>query len=391
MSLVTIKIESREDVFAALKSDWQRLFAEADCSPFMAWEWVSAWFESLGQKKIPFILTAYRDDRLIGILPMFLEKQTFLGMRYSRLSLMGARFGGADYLDLIARPVDKADALSAVLDFVHNGNYCDVIRFENLAHDSETVGLLQCFSRADTAGFNRSHKSVSATCPGIDLNLGWEAVLSQSSRKANFRRRLRALEKMPGFEYRSVTAPNETAEAFERFLLLHEKRWTGEGGSELSGHPSLIAFQRRLVPELSRAGLVRFDELWVDGECRASAYGLEHGNTFYYYNSGYDTDFARHSVGLVLLGLSIKSAVARGNRFYDFLRGDEKYKVDWANQTNDLVNISLNTNRLSAIAQARFSNSLAGLRNASKMVLPAVATDALGVWRRAWKRNYHAS
>src|SRR5687767_14109177 len=139
MSLVTIKIESREDVFAALKSDWQRLFVEADCSPFMAWEWMSAWFESFGQKKIPFILTAYRKDRLIGILPMILEKQAFLGLRYSRLSFMGARFGGADYLDLIAPPVDRADALSAMLEFVQNGAYCGVIRFENLAHDSETA------------------------------------------------------------------------------------------------------------------------------------------------------------------------------------------------------------------------------------------------------------
>ena len=196
------------------------------------------------------------------------------------------------------------------------------------------------------------------------------------------------MKKINGFEYRSITSPDETTGAFERFFRLHDERWVKEGGSELSGHPTLVGFQRALVPELSRIGLIRFDELWAEGECRASIYGLDDGNTFYNYNSGFDPAYSRLSVGRIMLGLSIKNAVERGNTMYDFLRGNETYKSDWANQSTNLVNVSLARKTLPVTAYMGMGKCLTGLRDASKAVLPSGIIGVIGTWRRAWKRNY---
>jgi CelD/BcsL family acetyltransferase involved in cellulose biosynthesis len=384
-----IFIEKAEGDFASLREEWRRLFASTDgsSSPFLSWEWLSIWFKWFGADRTPFVLKAYRENRLIGLLPLCLQEKKVFGMRLKRLGFIGEAQGGADYLDLIAEPENKSEIYDAIFEFLKKENCFDLICLENLAGDSEASGFLQNFNQGEAEPAFRYNAHASAVCPQIDLSNGWESVLKQSKRAANFRRRLKQLEKMPGFEFRSITSAPETAEAFERFFFLHEKRWLKNGGSELSGHPRLVSFQRDLIRAMAETGLLRFDELWVEGECRASVYGFDDRQTFYYYNSGYDLEWSRFSVGLVLIGLSVKNAVARGNSLYDFLRGDETYKFDWSNRKTELVTITLSRGTISALLYEKINRASHRLRRVSKSALPSGLAETLRARRRAWKRN----
>lgn len=371
-----IRVEKAEetDVFAALREDWSCLFAVSDCAPFLAWEWLSVWFKYFGTDRSPFILKVTRENELIGILPLCLQKKKVLGLNLRKLGFIGEAQGGADYLDLIARREDKAEILAAIFEFLTAEKSFDVLSLENLANDSETVGFFA----------NTSSVLQTSVCPQIDLASGWNVVLKQSKRADNFKRRLKKLEKLEGFEFRSITSPDEIAEAFERFYCLHEKRWAKDGGSELSGHPRLLRFQHEVVKS---AKFIRFDELWAEGECRASVYGFDDGRSFYYYNSGYDLDWANRSVGLVLIGLSVKNAIARGNLLYDFLRGNETYKFDWANGQTELVTVNLSRKNLPAMAYKTLNQVALHLRHFSKTVLPTSFAENLKTWKRNWQRN----
>ena len=371
-----------------IQTEWKELFALSDASPFMRWEWMSVWFKNFAKDRTQFILKAYRDGTLIGILPLFFEKKGVFGLRVESLCNFGTGPGGADHLDIITRPEDKSDGIKAVLKFLSDSHYCDQISLENLPAGSATAELLKTFDQTTSGSLSRVTESVTAVCPQIDLSEGWDSVLNESKRSDNFKRRLRKLEKMAGFEYRSIISPDETASALDRFVILHQKRWENAGGSELSGHPRLIAFQRQIVAEMSFAGAIRFDELWLEGRCVSSVYGLDDGKTFYYFNSGYDLDYSNFSVGLVLLGLSVKHAVDRGCKLYDFLRGDEQYKFDWANRRTNLTTVSLSRNTLPLVAYELVGRSVESLRQLSKSALPSSTSEILGSWRRAWKRNY---
>ena len=309
-------------------------------------------------------------------------------MKFKRLRLMGDGPGGADHLDLIGKPEDKAETLTAIYSFIQSGRYCDEIRFENVIGNSTTVDLFRNFSSIKNSLFPRSSISVTSVCPQIDLSGGWDTLLQKCKRRNEFIRKLRKLERFPDFEYRSVISPDETGAAFERFLCLHNSGWQGRGGSDLTGHPRLVSFQRQLVREISRVGLVRFEELWVDGECRCSIYGLDDGNTFYNYNTGYDRDYSHLSVGLILLGLSIKNSIERCNTTYDFLRGDETYKSDWANRRSDISTVCLSRNTVPAIAYEQMGKARDGFRDYSKSALPAAITESLAAYRRTRKRNH---
>lgn len=393
MSQISIEKATGENVFASLQAEWRNLFAatRGASSPFLSWEWLSTWHKWFGANRTPFILKAYRQNQLIGLLPLCLQEKKVLGMRLKRLGFIGETQGGADYLDLIAKPEDKSEVLAAIFEFLKREQCFDLICLENLAGDSATVGFLQNFSQGDTERRLRDTVTTTSVCPQIDLSGGWETVLKQSKRASNFKRRLKQLEKLPGFEFRSITSPAESGEAFERFYRLHEKRWLKTGGSELSGHPRLVSFQRDLVPALAQTGLLRFDELWVEGECRSSVYGLDNGQTFYYFNSGYDLEWSNFSVGLVLIGLSVKNSIARGCSLYDFLRGDETYKFDWANQKSELVTVNLIRKTLPALAYEGMNQAWFSFRKFSKSALPSGFAETLRNRWRGWKRKYQLS
>jgi CelD/BcsL family acetyltransferase involved in cellulose biosynthesis len=388
MSQISIEKVSAENSFDLLREEWKQLFNAISVSPFLSWEWLSVWHKWFGQERTPFILKAYRDDKLIGLLPLCIQEKKIFGLKLKRIGFMGEEVGGADYLDLISKPDDKTEILSAIFDFLKKENLFDLISLESLESSSGTINFLRELENQKAKEKLRFAAQTTEICPKINLSDSWETILKQSKRASNYKRRLKQLEKLQGFEFRSVTSPSETRAAFERFYQLHEKRWQKDGGSELSGHPRLVSFQRDLVRELSRTGLLRFDELWADGECRASVYGLDSGETFYYYNSGYDLEWSKHSVGLVLIGLSIKSAIERGNKVYDFLRGEEIYKFDWANYQTELVTVNLSRRTFPAFVFQAKNRAWVTMRDFSKNALPTNLVNQLKMTRREWKREY---
>jgi CelD/BcsL family acetyltransferase involved in cellulose biosynthesis len=368
MSEIFVEKINGKEVFSSLHEEWQQLFAASNCAPFLSWEWLSVWHEKLAAEREIYLLRIRRNDDLIGILPLCRQNKKVLGLKLRRLGFLGEEIGGADYLDLIAREEDKAEIWPQIFTFLQREKEFSSLELESLAQDSETVSLLEHFGQNDRSFQFR--KKVTSVCPQVNLQEGWEDILGHSHRKNNFKRRLKKLQSLEEFEFRSVTAPDEIGQAFERFAVLHEKRWEKEGGSEVTGHPQLMAFHRTVVQRLAEKGLVRFDELWVEGKCRATIYALDNGKIFYYYNAGYDLAWANHSVGLVLVGLSIKNAIERGNTLYDFLRGEENYKFDWANQHTFTVMVTLNQQCLSTLLNENINHVRDWLRDKAKQYLP---------------------
>jgi hypothetical protein len=63
-------------------------------------------------------------------------------------------------------------------------------------------------------------------------------------------------------------------------------------------------------------------------------FGFIDANTFYYCVPTYDEKFANYGPGQILLWKLIGMAEEKGILEFDFLRGSEAYKFDWANKIN---------------------------------------------------------
>ena len=379
MNELRLEIKQGEQALQALRCEWRTLYNATTAAPFLSWEWATTWQQWFGTGKTPYLLCVFASHKLVGLLALVREQQ--MGMR--RFSMLGSGFGGADYLDILALPGAEKQVAEiirkqwvAVADF-------DLLELDGLAADSSTVTLL---GTRQNHGFTcpvtaRYH------CPQIQLQPDWPAVLKRSRRADNFKRRLRQLSARDGFAHHVRTKPADALPAFERFLRLHDARWSATGGSEMTGHERLTSFHCDLVVRFAEAGLLRFDELWVEGECRASIYGLEHGGQYYFYNSGYDQAWRSASVGLVLLGLSIKAAVERGIEVYDFLRGTEEYKYDWAGTTRETVLLRIAPKRPRATMLLAYEQARETLRQGMRESLPNWLLLPVQRIRRARKRE----
>ncbi|MBS1811845.1 MAG: GNAT family N-acetyltransferase [Acidobacteria bacterium] len=383
MSNFQIELRKGTEALNALRQEWQALYCLTDASPFLSWEWAVTWDEWLNSNGTPVLLCAREAGRLIGLLALKEETFQLASLHVQRLSLLGDGFGGADYLDVLALPGREAEVSAAILTYLLQHVSFDALELDGLDENSHSLAWLAQETRQ---GF-QCRSNPLYVCPQVPLTTGWDSVLKNSRRAENFKRRLRQLRVRDGFAFRSVTEPAEAEAAFERFRQLHEARWSEQGGSEMTGHARLDGFHRELAVRFAAAGLLRFDELWVEGECRASIYGLEHRGHYYFYNSGYDQAWRNASVGLVLLGLSIQAACERGVTVYDFLRGTENYKFDWATVTQSTIAVQVSPARARARLFFVWRQTAEALRKGARNVIPASLLLPVQQARRAWVRR----
>ncbi|HEU4521543.1 MAG TPA: GNAT family N-acetyltransferase, partial [Thermoanaerobaculia bacterium] len=177
-------------------------------------------------------------------------------------------------------------------------------------------------------------------CPFIDLQgLSFDQYLETlgSSHRYNFRRRLRNLTRDFDVRFEHAETDAQRQEALSSVVDLHLKRWTERGGSDAFNATEVLAFHQELSRLALDRGWLRLMVLRLDGRSAAAFYGFRYGARVLFYQSGFDPELVRHSVGLVLIGTSIRNAIAEGAAEYDMLHGDETYKFLWAHQVRQLV------------------------------------------------------
>jgi CelD/BcsL family acetyltransferase involved in cellulose biosynthesis len=158
-----------------------------------------------------------------------------------------------------------------------------------------------------------------------------------SAHRYNFGRRLRNLHKQ--FEVRLELAASEEQRrnSLATLISLHRQRWEPRGGSDAFPDSAVVAFHEQFTRLALERGWLRLYGLTLNGAPAAALYGLRYRRKFYFYQSGMDPRFQRHSAGLVLMGLAIRAAIEEAAEEFDMLHGDEAYKFHWASQARSLA------------------------------------------------------
>jgi CelD/BcsL family acetyltransferase involved in cellulose biosynthesis len=379
MKEVTIEIEEGVDALTRLREEWRKLFAASGAPPFLSWEWLTTWHKWFGQEKRPYLLCARAEGSLVGLAPLCAEKKrpSLFSLPLKRLSFLGESHGAPDYLDILALPSFKRKSAELFMDYLAQSPSFDLLELEGISADSSTLQLLtRRFGR--NAGF--SYRLVPQfICPRMSLDANWEELLQRSHRSDYFKRCLRRLNKISSFEFRVVSDVNSIPTAYWRFMELHTGRWLSRGGSSAARTPQQKGFMFDAACELTRAGMARFEEIWLEGECCASLFGFESGDCYYFYLSGFDQAWSKYSLGFTLLWLSIREASRRGLKMYDFLRGDEDYKFDWS----DNLRMTVTAQVISNSRAARQHIAEIHAKEAARALMPDWLKDRL---RRARKQ-----
>jgi CelD/BcsL family acetyltransferase involved in cellulose biosynthesis len=162
-----------------------------------------------------------------------------------------------------------------------------------------------------------------------------------SSHRANVRRRIKGLNQQFDTRFDLVTTDAERRAALSVLAAWSERRWQDSGGSTAFMTPALRAFQDQVTERALEQGWLLMYVLRLNGEAAAVMYGFHYGGRFYFYQHGFDDRYKAQSLGLVLMGLTIRAVIDEGAREFDMLWGVEPYKFLWASDVCELQRIEL--------------------------------------------------
>jgi CelD/BcsL family acetyltransferase involved in cellulose biosynthesis len=361
-------------------AEWRALNgrARSGCM-FLSPDWLIPWWEQFGEGREQQILCVREGGKLIGLLPLFAERVRLGGVEVRRLAFLGDGDTGCDYLDVLADPGREREVLERCLDRVLElpWELCDL---DGLWRESFTAGQLAARHPPRGGALVRDSR-LRYVCPHIPLTGTWDQYLQGLSRRENLRRREKWIFRQPGVSISCARTPEEAAKATGEFLQLHRARWAVEGGSDGLTGDRHEKFHRDASQRLAQSGALRMYTLYAARRPVASVYGVVHGKKFNYYQSGYDPNWASRSVGLVLLARTVQDAFGEGLEEFDFLRGNEGYKGEWARGERWTIQLRLWRGARGQLARAALGASIFA-RETVKAALPQRAVEAVKKARR---------
>ncbi|MCF2529760.1 GNAT family N-acetyltransferase [Yinghuangia soli] len=301
------------DELAALAPAWRDLAAATGASYFATPDWVLSWTETLGTEAAGGrpVVAVWRgaDGGPEAIVPLLDARQALhprLPAGARCLTVLGSGAGAADHCGFAVSP-QRAD---------------DVRAWFAAAARRHTLWLPNLDAETGAAFVPPGARLVERTaCPTMPADP--ERIGSARFRKdlRHYGRRLAA----EGVEFRFVGPTGVDEKLFDRLLDLHALRQAAIGRAttfDASRKAFHLALMDRSGPGRGPCALVADGP---DGPVGV-LYGFLWGETFSYYQTGWDPSYARLSLGTVLVAETVAAVKAEGAAVFDFLRGAEEYK-----------------------------------------------------------------
>ncbi|HSU57272.1 MAG TPA: GNAT family N-acetyltransferase [Candidatus Dormibacteraeota bacterium] len=316
--LVTKTITSARELEASSEQWWALWRRCPDSTPFQSPGWLIPWWRYFERGEL-VSLALLSQGCLVGLAPLYISQTEPGSIR--KLQLLGT--GISDYLDVLIEPSFRQEGIEAMAEFLQTQANWDECRLDQLRAGSPLL---------DEAGLKAFHSEVSGgeICPRLTLPSCFEDLdqVVPKAMLANIRYYRRRLQKGPPWWYDEAT-PENFRELFDALIGLHQARWADRGQAGVLGAAELPQFHRTAALELMRNGILRLYGLRIGQDMVAALYAFSSQSITSFYLSGFDPKWAAVSPGALLIAHAIEQAVREQHRYFDFLRGNERYKYMW--------------------------------------------------------------
>jgi len=279
---------------------------------FVLPEWQRVWWREFGGRSRLSILCARHQEEVIGIAPLMVNGQ--------RASFIGGE-DVCDYLDFIVSPAKAADFFNLLLDHLKQHGISE-LDLGLLRPDSAALSRLAMIAEDKGCKVSLVPHDVSLE---LELPAAWDAYLGmlKGKQRHEVKRKFRRLYEAADINFRVVESAEQAAKEMDTFFTLF-KLSAPEKENFLT--EPMKSYFRSLAQALADARMLKLFFLELDAEPVAAAICFDFNSTRHLYNSGFDPRFRSLSVGLMSKVLSIKDAIEKGHKKYDFLKGAEIYK-----------------------------------------------------------------
>lgn len=309
-------------------------------SPFMRWEWVSAWVDTIGRDVDPFVIVVREAGQVVGLAPL------------GRCGDGTTRFLGvpqSDYAGLLA-PADRPDVVDAMVGVL-------------AVRGKETGPVVLDEMPDDTSGWHRLVDALRRRSLPVRVEEAGVCLLMplddpEASRKRyhkkNIKNYVNWFQKRGELGFRYAGGREAALELLDDLFEQHVERWNETPFPSAFRDEPVRAFYRRFVYDLHPEGVVRLCALDLDDEHLALYLYLVDHEVAYMYKPTFNIEHRAHSPGQVILRFILDHHLDGESptelRALDYGRGDEGYKNRFATTPRVSWRVVIYRSRIAALA-----------------------------------------
>jgi len=348
-----VEILNNYSDFLRMNELWTRtLEASSFNHIFLTHEWISSWWEDFGEGNKLFVILIWDSDTLVAAAPLMI-RNIRVGKLVVAKKLQFIAHEVSDYMDFII--IDQREKyFRIIIDVIkahsRQWDWAEFIYISELSpnyrywqsNNSNPKTMIKIIRQKDVSiGLTFLDESGRRRDPSAILpskNRLNSDLLKQYSKLLNHEKQVEVVQ---------TNNYSDFENAFEPFVECHKINMKNRG--KASPFNSETEKQRllRLSKKLSQKGWLEFVALKTQDKYIAMIIGFKYNKTFYYYMPTYNYEYRKYSPGNLIVKLLLQSFLEnKAINDFDFLRGNEKYKYDWANHKIALFSVQLFTSRI---------------------------------------------
>jgi CelD/BcsL family acetyltransferase involved in cellulose biosynthesis len=310
----------------SLREEWDRCVLECNSSVYMTFDWCKTWWDFYGRKKELSIQLFFRGNKLIGVLPLYIDKIYFGNMSLKVCRLIGANIPPKvfdppiqnEYKSLIINKTlqnilpERADVVSfgPVSEFYYQNNILSDI---NIKHSNSQI-------------VQSNYEPYSY----FELPQYFEEYLESinHAEKKDYKYNFKRLNR----DYKiSIDISKKFDEAdFSKFLEMHYLQWAKQGKlGHFNSWPDGKVFNIALAKKQSKLGRFMLMRIVKDDEVIFYDYGYRLGDRFYGQLSARSVlpETQKYSLGTVGMVTLAKTLIDEKINFIEAGLGYYDYKL----------------------------------------------------------------
>jgi CelD/BcsL family acetyltransferase involved in cellulose biosynthesis len=393
-------LDTLDSAWAAAEA-WQTL---ARKNPLHSPEWLLSWWKAFGGSNQLMVLQCQdTDGQVVGVAPFYLERE----FGSVAIRSLGSGEVCSDYSRILSQEGREQEVSIAVIEYLtrfckkHSATQSTCISIEAVEADAPWLDEFcritnsrgyQNWLQPITSSFRlmlpgsmdeylrslgdsakrKGKKLVSKLRSGV---ASWHTTEQQSTSLANHALASHALLNHTQIDHAQIdhalanTGHSCVLTRLGELQRLHQARRGMLDQPGCFSNTRFESFLTEAVELLSKRGLARIDWCEVEGKTVATHLVLKGSDTLFMYQSGIDPEAMKLEPGHLLTIASIQNAIERGVRYYDTLRGEEKYKTYWGSAAVSLATLHCRPPQLfsqvAGFSQFRFWQ----LKQAAKRIL----------------------
>lgn len=312
-------VHTLED-FQSLKALWERF----DVDPMNGFDWNHSWWKAFQDSGDLHLMTFERDGEVVGIAPFFVDRW----MKLKRFRFLASGNVCSDYVDIICDPEHYELCGHQLAKYIEAMNF-DIVELDCTKGNR----LAQVLQQHLDQRFQCDQREAEPTWR-LNLPESWKEFVSGT--KKSLRRKInKSIRRIDSGEVTmsSTSEGLDVDSAFEILKDLHTLRFNSMDKPGVFADDRFTEFLQSAVTEFCRQGKGEIVVASREGKPFAAHLYFESKEGFQFYQGGADPEAMKLEPGHLVFTWMVKRALERGDRVFDFLRGNEPYKKFWGAST----------------------------------------------------------